>query len=850
MGSLWQDLRFGLRQLRLSPGFTAVGILSLALGIGANTAIFQLIDAIRLRTIPVSHPEQLATIHIADRHWASGSFFSGYSDLSYALWQQISTKQQSLSPMAVWAPDMFNLANGGETRYAHGLVVSGQFYDVLGMQPFTGRLISASDDTPGCSQAPAVISYGFWQRNFGGDPATVGKQMTLNGYPVTIVGIAPPKFTGVAVGEAFDVSVPVCAIVNIDGDDRRIKSRKAWWLNSIGRLKPGVTLAQADAQVKVISKEIMEQTLPPEYTPDGAKHYLDYKLAAIPAGTGFSNLREQSATGLWLLMGISGLVLLIACANIANLMLARASGRDREMAVRLALGASRARVMRQLLSESLLLALAGALLGSFIAWTLSGWLINFLSTPANQVFLDFSVDWRVLGYATSLAFATTLLFGLIPAIRATSTPPSEALKSGGRGMTASREKFGLRRVLVVSQVALSLVLLVGALLFVRSLRNLYTLDPGFNQDGVLIANLDFTRLKIPKEQNQDYKRNLIDRVRAIPGATAVAGAMTTPLSGSMSNDTVLGDTPDVKLDVTMVNWVSGDYFKAMETPLLMGRDFGNEDTASSPTVAIVNQAFVTKILTGKNLAKNGDVHKGAAGIDAMPADALGKTFRLEVDAGAEIPVYQIVGVVKNAVYRDMHEELQPTAYFPLSQQKRSDPGLALVVRSPQQIGAATNEVKGAVAAVNPDIDIDFHVFKTQVHETLLQDELMATLSGFFGTLAALLAVIGLYGVISYMVAQRRNEIGVRMALGAQRGDVLRMMMRDAALMVGTGIVVGTVLAVFAAKGASSLLFGLKPRDPVTYIVCIIGLALVAGLASFLPSRRAAKLDPWTALRDE
>lgn len=848
MRSLCQDLRFGLRQLRLSPGFTAVGILSLALGIGANTAIFQLIDAIRLRTIPVSHPEQLATIHITDRHWASGSFFSGYSDLSYPLWRQIAEKQKSLSPIAVWAPDMFNLANGGETRYAHGLVVSGDFYDVMGMQPTAGRLISASDDTPACGQAPAVISYGFWQRNFGGDPSAIGKQLTLNGYPVTIIGITPPQFTGVAVGEAFDVSVPACAIADIDGDDRRIKSRKAWWLNSIGRLKPGVTLAQADAESKVLSKEIMEQTLPPEYSPDGVKHYLDYKLGAIPAGTGFSNLRNDSATGLWLLMGISALVLLIACANIANLMLARASGRDREMAVRLALGASRGRVMRQLLSESLLLAIGGALLGSFIAWTLSGWLIHFLSTPTNQIFLDFSTDWRVLGYTTVLAFATTLLFGLMPAIRATGTPPSEALKSGGRGMTASREKFGLRRVLVVSQVALSLVLLVGALLFVRSLRNLYTLDPGFNQDGVLIANLDFTRLKIPKEQNQELKRTLVERVRAIPGATAVAGAMTTPLSGSMSNDTVLGDTPDVKLDATMVNWISSDYFKAMETPLLMGRDFGNGDTASSPKVAIVNQEFVAKFLSGKS-ARQPDRHPDSAAAK-QTGGALGKTFRLEVDAGAEVPVYQIVGVVKNAVYRDMHEELQPTAYFPLSQQQRSDPSVAVVVRSPEQIGAVTSAVKASVAAVNPEIDIDFRVFKTQVHETLRQDELMATLSGFFGALAALLAVIGLYGVISYMVAQRRNEIGVRMALGAQRGDVLRMMMRDAALMVGVGIVVGTVLAVFAAKGAASLLFGLKPRDPITYIVCIIGLAIVAGLASFLPSRRAARLDPWTALRNE
>jgi putative ABC transport system permease protein len=830
MRSFLQDLRFGLRQLRLSPGFALVGILSLALGIGANTAIFQLIDAIRLRAMPVANPEQLATVHVFERHWASGNFYSSYSDLSYPLWQQIEQRQQSFDPMAAWAPEMFNLAQGGETHYAHGLYVTGDFYKVLGLQPVVGRLISASDDTPGCSQAAAVLSYSFWQRNYGGDPAAIGKQISLNGYPAEIVGVTPQKFTGVAVGESFDVSVPVCAVPNFDGVDDRIKSRRAWWLNSIGRLKPGTTLAQAAAQMNVISQAAMEQTLPPDYDADGAKHYMAYKLTATPAGTGFSQLRRESETGLWLLMGVSALVLLIACANIANLMLARASARDREIAVRLAMGASRGRVIRHLLSESLLMAVGGALAGSFIAWTLSAWLINFLTTPQSNLFVDLSLDWRVLAYTTALACVTTMLFGLMPALKATKTPPGEALKSGGRGMTASREKFGLRRVLVVSQVALSLVLLVGALLFARSLRNLYALNPGFNEDGVLIAQVDFERMKIPQAQRWEMKQRLLEQARAIPGVTVVGGAMTTPLSGSMSNDTVLGDTPDVKLDSTMINETTSDYFKAMETPLLMGRDFGDMDTATSPKVAIVNQAFVEKFLKTK--------------------DPLGKTFKIQQPNGKPIPAYEVVGVVKNAVYRDMHEDFQPTAYFPLSQDPEPHSDFSLVVRSPQETAAVRNSIKDAMAAVSPEIDIDFHVFKTQVHDTLRQDELMATLTGFFGALAGLLAVIGLYGVISYMVAQRRNEIGVRMAMGAQRADVLKMVLRDAAMMVAIGLVVGTVLALFAAKGAATLLFGLKPRDPVTYIACIVGLAIVAVLASLIPARRAASLDPWTALRDE
>jgi putative ABC transport system permease protein len=830
MRSFWQDLRYGIRQLRLSPGFALVGILSLALGIGANTAIFQLIDGIRLRTIPAKDPGQLATVRIADRTWASGSFYSEYSDLTYPMWQQIRQRQQAFSPIAVWGPRDFNLATGGEVHYASGLWVSGDFFNVLGIQPYMGRLISPADDTPGCGAAGVDISFSFWQRQYGGEASAVGKQLTLDGTPFVIIGVTPPGFRGVSVGNSYDIAAPVCAEPVVDGEDARLTVRRDWWLASIGRLKPGWTVTQATAQLKVISYAVMQETIPPQYVAEGVKHYLSYQLAAYPAATGFSGLRKQSETPLWLLMGISALVLLIACANIANLMLARASARDREIAVRLALGASRGRLIRQLLSESLLLALAGTVCGAFLAWTLSQWLISFLSTANNPLFVDLSLDWRVLGFMAALAFLTTILFGLMPALRATRTAPVEALKSGGRGMTVSREKLGLRRALVISQVALSLVLLVGALLFVRSLRNLLGLDPGFQQNGILIANLDFTRLKIPEAQRWQFDRNVLDRLRAVPGIESVTGAMTTPLSGSMSNDTVLGDTPDKKLSATMINNVSPDYFKTLQTPLLEGRDFGDNDTLTSPEVAVVNQAFVAKFLGGK--------------------EALGKTFRLEQPQGEEIPVFEVVGVVKNAVYRDMHEEFQPTAYFPLAQEKKPRSDVSVVVRSTEQLPAVINSVKTAVAEVNPEIDIDFRVFKTQVHDTLLQDELMATLSGFFGFLAALLAVIGLYGVISYMVAQRRNEIGVRMALGAQQQDVIRMVMREAAVLVAIGLAVGTVLGLLAAKGAASLLFGLKPRDPLTFVISIAALAAVASLAGFVPARRAAALDPWTALRDE
>jgi putative ABC transport system permease protein len=829
MRSIWQDLRFGLRQLRLAPGFAAVGILSLALGIGANTAIFQLIDAIRLRTMPVQKPEELAAVKISPRNWANGNFRSDYSDLTYPIWREIAAKQEGFQSFAGWGAEQFNLARGGETKPARGMWVTGDFFKVLGMQPLAGRLIEASDDTRDCSDPAAVISYAFWQRNFGGDPTAVGKKITLNGYPVEIVGITPRKFTGVIVGDWYDVAVPVCATPRIANTDAMLVGRRTWWISSIGRLKPGWTLDRAAAQAKSISPQVMEATLPAEYDADQVKKYEAYTLSALPIGTGVSELRESSASGLWMLMGISALVLLIACANIANLMLARASARERELALRLALGASRARLVRQLLSESLMLAMGGAVLGAVLAAALSGALIDFLSTDSQQVFVDLSLSWKVLGFTTALAFVTTLIFGLVPALKATNTAPGDALKSGARGMTASREKFGLRRMLVVSQVALSLVLLVAALLFVRSLRNLYTRDAGFNAGGVLIANLDFTRLKIPEAQVGAFERKLVERAEQMPGVTAVAGAIETPLSDSYSNDNVLSETGE-RLAPARMNYVSPGYFHAMSTPLLAGRDFGAEDTTNSPAVAIVNQAFVDKYLGGR--------------------DALGKTFRMQQAKGDPVPVFQVVGLVKNAVYNDIHEELPPTVYFPLTQPIHPNPWVSLVVRSPEQANAMESAVKDAVASVNPEVDIEFHVFSAQVNAALKQDQLMATLTGFFGGLAGLLAVIGLYGVISYMVAQRRNEIGVRMAMGAQRRDVLAMVMRDAAGMVGIGLVVGAVLAVICAKWAASMLFGLKPRDPLTFVVCAVALAIVATVASLVPARRAAQLDPWTALRDE
>src|SRR5882672_440476 len=830
MASFWQDLRYNLRLLRLSPGFTLVAVLTLALGIGANTAIFQLISAIRLRSIPVKNPQELGTIRIADRHWGSGQFSSKYSQLSFPMWEEIRKRQEAFSEMAVWSNDQYNLATGGEVRFANGLRVSGDFFRVVGVQPALGRLLGPEDDQPGCPLGAANISYSFWQRNFAGDPSIVGKRLTLDGNSFEVVGVTQPGFNGISIGDTFDVAIPVCVESILNPRNNRLTLRHAWWLASIGRLKPGWTIARASAQMNAVTPAILQETIPPVYDANATKKYLAYKLAAFSASTGFSQLRGDSETSLWLLLGISGLVLLIACANLANLMLARATARERQITIRLALGASRGRMIRELLSEGLLLAAAGSLSGLFLAFALSRLLVAFISTSDNQVFLDLGADWRVLAFTTSLAVATTLLFGLAPALRATRAEPAALLQSGSRGSTGGRERFSLRRILVVSQVALSIVLLVGALLFARSLRNLTTLNTGFLQTGILATNVDFDHLHLPEDRFLDFNLEIVRRVRAVPGVESAAGGLMLPFGGETWNDNIIPEGTDEDKDVAWENFVGPGYFSAIGTPLLAGRDFDDRDTATSSKVAIVNQAFGRKIFKG--------------------AEPLGKRFRIHEAPGKPRPLYEIVGVTGDYKFQDMHEDYLPFTVFPLTQMEKPQPRNRLVIRSTLPLTTLMASLKQAVGDFNPGINLQFKPFRTQVHDSLLQDELMATLSGFFGFLAALLAAIGLYGVMAYMVVQRTREIGIRMAIGAGRAAVVRMILREAGMLTVAGLVIGTGLALGAAQAAKSLLYGLKPRDPLTLVMAVLLLSAVAALASFLPAYRASKLDPLEALRYE
>jgi len=839
MQRLWQDLRYALRMLAKSPGFAAVAILTLALGIGANAAIFQLIDAVRLRTLPVQDPSTLAIIHLNTNHWGSGNFTGSYSQFTFPLWQQVQKRQQAFSSIAAWGGGQMNLAKGGEVDNAQAIWISGQFFQVLGVQPFLGRLISPTDDPEdeqsGCSGA-VDISYGFWQRRYGGDASVIGKTLTLEGHPFTIVGVAPPSFYGVSVGDRFDLAAPICTEPLINAPYSYItgpRARETWWLALLGRLKPGWTLARAAAQLGSIAPAALHETVPPQYDSEGVKHYLEYKLETRPAANGFSHMREDASDPLYLLLGLSGLVLLIACANLANLLLARASARGREVAVRLALGASRARLMRQLLSESALLAVAGAIAGAFLAAALSQMLIAFVSTPDNPVFLDMPTDWRVLGFAAVLALLTTLLFGLAPALRAGRVDPGSTLKTGGRGMTAGREHFRLQRILVASQVALSVVLLAGALLFARSLQNLMTRNPGFEQNHVLVANLDASPLNLSLERGPMLEQSLLERIRALPGVAAVASSERSPVSGSSSNDWVLDAKGNHPNGASWEDYISPGYFETMEIPVIAGRDFNRDDTAISPKVAIVNQTFVQKFLGGTT-------------------HPLGEQIRVWAPPGKPARYYQVVGLVKDSVYEDMHQPMVPVMYFARAQS--DEPQLfsffCLLVRSRGGFAGLLNSVKDEIVGVHPEINIQFKLLHTQIHDSLLQDELMATLCGFFGGLALLLAAVGLYGVISYTVAQRTNEIGIRMALGSQRAGVIRLILGEVAILVAIGLAVGLGLTLAGSKAATSMLFGLKSRDPLTLALTVLILAAIGFAASYLPARRASRLDPMTALRYE
>jgi len=708
-------------------------------------------------------------------------------------------------------------------------MVSGEFFSVLGVHAMLGRTFTADDDRRGCAAPGTVVSHDFWRRELGGDPAAIGRKLSLDGHSFDVIGVTPPGFFGVEVGRSFDVAVPICTDRIFRGERSVLDVRHGWWLTVIGRLKPGWTLAAASAHMDSLSAGLVESTLPPSYNAEEQQKYLAYRFEANSAANGISDLRETYTTPLYFLLATAALVLLVACANLANLLLARARAREREIAVRLAVGASRGRLVRQLMVESLLVAFLGAAAALVLARAMSEFLIAFISTSSHERFVPLDPDWRILAFAAGLATLTCILFGLVPALRAARTDIGLVLKTGGGyALGSRRERFGLRRILVAVQVALSFVLLVGALLFTRSFTKLATSDAGFRQEGVTILGVDLRPAALPPERRQPFKDRLLERIRAVPGVEAAAATSVVPVSGNSWDNFVWLDGVEPKKQVdAFFSHVSPGYFHTLGIPLLLGRDFGAGDIPGSPDVVIVSESLVKQLGGGES--------------------PIGRPLR--VDAGSEYPeaVYEIVGVVKDSKYMRLRDDFGPIAYLPAAQLPRQGQSLQILVASPVDVSGS---LRAAVAEVAPSAIITLQSMPAMMRETLMSERLVATLSELFGLIAALLASIGLYGVISYSVAGRTREIGIRLALGADRRRISSMIVREAVELLVVGLAAGLLLAYLGGTAASSLLYGLEPHDPASLLLAVMAMAVITCVASLLPVRRAAGVDPMTALREE
>ncbi len=825
--STLQDIRYALRSFRKSPAFTIAVIGTLALGIGANTAIFQLLDAVRLRSLPVPNPRELANIRIRGGNPGFGISHDQYQ-LTYPIWEQTRDHQTAFSGVLAWDLQGVRVGQRAQARRMQALFVNGDFFRTLEVFPSQGRLFAAQDDQAGCATPGVVLSHGIWQSEFGGQASAIGSRLMVFDHPLEILGVTPARFSGLEVGRDFDIAIPICALEVLRSGDQGFKRRDYSWLTVMGRLKSGWTVAQASDHLQAISPAMFEATVPTGYSAKSLERFKKFRLEAVSGATGVSWLRTKYDRSLWLLLGITGLVLLIACANLANLMLARASARQREFAVRLALGASRARLIRHGLCESLLFTVAGAGLGLALAGTLSTTIVSFLGSEASPLHLDLGIDWRMLAFTAGVSLIACLVFGLVPAFQLSQMDPGSTIKSAGRGLTASRERFSIQRLLVVMQISVSLVLLVGALLFVRSFRNLTTLDTGFRQKGILLGYLDFTQLKLSPAALKPFEQEVLNEIRNTPHVDSVATTSNIIVGGGMWS---LGVRAGAVADAARFTWVSPDHFKTLETPILNGRDFNANDTEGAPKVAIVNQTFAHRFF--------GD------------SDPLGKTFRTAPEPHYPEAEYQVIGVIKDTKYFSIRSVIDPMVYGAADQYPPGrNPWAMMYIRSSAPLGSLGPAIKQRLNASHPAIAMEFHDFRRQIEDGLIAERLMAALSGFFGALAALLATIGLYGVIAYLVVRRRNEIGIRMALGASRRQVIRLVMSEAVLLIAAGVGIGVIGSLALARTASALLFDLKAHDPLTLAAAAVLLATVAALGSYLPAHRASRLDPMAALHYE
>jgi putative ABC transport system permease protein len=843
-----RDVRHALRTVVQHRSLTVVVVLTLALGIGANTAIFSIVDGLLLRTLPVKEPDRLAIV-VADGP-------SGQTTWTYPIWEQIQQRADVFDRAFAWTgfDAQFNLSQGGETRLVNGIWTSASTFSTLGVAAVLGRTFTPAEDVRGgaASGPVAVISHAFWQRYFGGAPDVVGRTLILERIPFTIIGVTQPGFFGLSVGRSYDVAIPFGIEPLVRGaKESRLDRRTSWWLTIMVRLKPGQTLQDATTALRGLQPQIREATKPPQLTAAEAGKYLRDPFVLAPAASGRSELRRQYQRPLIVLMVAVGLVLLIACANVANLLLARATARGHEWSVRLALGASRARLARQLLTESVMLAAMGAAAGLVVAQWVSLLLVDQLSSQS--VVLDLRLDGRVLAFTAAVTTVAALVFGVAPAMRATRGNPVDAMRNQGRSRT-TRGRATVASVLVVAQVILSIVLVVCAGLFLRTFNALVHVPLGFERDRVLLVDVDARRSGISSEALATTYDRVRQRLLAVPGVQSAGVSLVAPLGGAMwSRRVEVSGSSMTNVDrvdgpegfgftdaaipesspLALFNAVTPGWLSTYGTAVLAGRDIAERDNRIAAGVALVNQAFARKFLNGAN--------------------PIGRTLRTK--RVNDTSTREIVGLVGDAVYRSLRDPILPTVYVPLAQYDAdaamtAPPEVILSVRAVSHAPATlTKSVVAAIVEVSPTLALTVRPLTDQVDDTLTEERLLAMLSTSFGALALLMAGVGLYGVTSYAVNLQKTEIGIRMALGATRGGVVLLVLGRVSRLVGVGIIVGLTIGAWASQFVATLLFGLEPGDPATLIAAAVALAVVGALAGSLPAHRASRLDPTTVLNE-
>ncbi len=830
---MWNDFLFALKTLRRSPGFAAIAVLSLALGIGANTAIFSLLFQVVLRSLPVPDPASLVVVESDNHDFGYTRKDSNHSVFSYPLYKDLRDRNQSLSGLVARAAFPVTLAYRGSALGALAEAVSGNFFEVLGVRPALGRLLLPSDDGVPGQDPVVVLSYSYWTSHLGGDPAVLNTRILLNAQPVLIVGVAPRGFRSLNAGQTPDCFAPLSMTKMLAPSWQRTEDVESNWLTMLGRLKPGVTLQRASAMMQPIFSGILREELPQMQNAgeNERKTILARPLFLRPAAQGLNGMRERWQTPLLVLTVMVGLVLLMACANVANLLIARATARRREIAVRLAMGATGWQLARQLLVESLVLSTAGGLVGLAFSATLTRGLLSLLPADTAGGWLEAQLDWRLLAYSLALALFTGLLFGLIPALQSARAPVALALKEQSGGMSAAGSQARMRQALVVAQICLSLLLTIGAGLFTRSLLNLLHNDPGFQPDRLIAFTIDPSLSGYTQTQARLFFRNLQDTLSGLPGARAAARATLPPFGGyGWGNGVKAPGAKNASDEYASCsqNAVGPGYFRTLGIPLLAGREFTAQDDEKAHRTAILNQTFA-RFLFGADNPVGRHIVTGEHDWDM-----------------------EVVGVVKDSKYGSVREKAERFLYTPYAQ--GGDDFLrqsAFFVRTAVDEWQMMAAIRNAVRQVDPNVPVE-HVasMKTMIDDSVYTDRLVATLAVAFGVLATLLAAIGLYGTISYSVARRTREFGIRLALGAIPASLLRFVMREVGAFAALGIGLGLPLSYLLARFVESQFFGVRAHDPWVIAGASVLIAVVAAVAGLVPALRATRIDAVTALRHE